>query len=194
MTDGPELDPATQFRELYDREYLPIYRAIRGVVLDAAAAEDLTQETFVRAYRALRRFDAERVLTLESRAWLLTITLNLWRNSLRRRARRPRETASDAVAEVIDPGRGPEAAAEATEASRFLADLLGELPEHHRVPLVLKHVVGLSYPEISSVLACPEGTAKANVARGLERLRALACRGPTSSPTRRRTVHGKEAP
>ena len=52
----PELNPATQFRELYDQEYLSVYRSIRAVVLDSAAAEDLTQETFVRAYRARDRY------------------------------------------------------------------------------------------------------------------------------------------
>ena len=56
----------------------------------------------------------------------------------------------------------------------MLVGLLRELPEHHRVPVVLRYVAGLSYAEISSVLECPVGTAKANVARGLDRLRELA--------------------
>ena len=68
--------------------------------------------------------------------------------------------------------RGPRAA----RSPRFLVGLLTALPEHHRVPVVLRHVVGLSYAEIASVLDCPVGTAKANVARGLDRLRALAAR------------------
>lgn len=180
-----------------DAGYGAFVRTHSGAVYSAALrlsgsrtdAEDLAQEAFVRAYRALGRYDPERVRGLESRAWLLTITLNLWRNRLRRRARRPRETAADAVAEVVDSGRSPEAAAEAAEESRLLVGLLAELPEHHRVPVVLRHVVGLSYPEIASVLACPEGTAKANVARGLERLRALAGAGTTPSPPRHRPVH-----
>jgi RNA polymerase sigma factor (sigma-70 family) len=144
-----------------------------------ADADDLAQETFIRAYKALRRFDAERVLLLESRPWLLTITLNLWRNSLRRAARRPKET------DVADGRRGPEAAAEDDADSQLLVALLRQLPEHHRVPVVLRHVVGLSYAEIGAVLECPVGTAKANVARGLDRLRALASLSPTpTEPTR----------
>lgn len=138
-----------------------------------AEADDLAQETFIRAYKALRRFDSERVLLLEARPWLLTITLNLWRNSRRRAARRPRETTA-AHADPPDRRRGPEGAVEDTEDSQFLVGLLRALPEHHRVPVVLRHVVGLSYAEISSVLDCPVGTAKANVARGLDRLRSLA--------------------
>jgi len=124
-----------------------VYSAALRLSGSRSEADDLAQETFVRAYRALRRFDAERVLTLESRAWLLTITLNLW-----------------------------------TAEGRVLVGLLRELPEHHRVPVVLRHVVGLSYAEISSVLECPVGTAKANVARGLDRLRALAGTNTKETP------------
>lgn len=151
-----------------------------------AEADDLAQETFIRAFTALRRFDAERVLLLESRPWLLTITLNLWRNSLRRASRRPRETTRSF--DVADRRRGPEGAAEDSADSQRLVALLRELPEHHRVPVVLRHVVGLSYAEISSVLECPVGTAKANVARGLDRLRALAAPTPASgdAPTQRK--------
>ena len=61
-----ELNPATQFHELYDQEYRSVYRSIRAVVLDAAAAEDLTQETFVRAYRARDRYTP----TAPPGAWL----------------------------------------------------------------------------------------------------------------------------
>ena len=140
-------------------------------------ADDLAQETFVRAYRALRRFDTERVLALESRAWLLTITVNLWRNTLRRASRRPQQTGASHP-DVADRRPGPEAAAEDSADSALLVGLLRELPEHHRVPVVLRHVVGLSYAEIATVLECPVGTAKANVSRGLGRLRANAAAVP----------------
>ncbi|HEY5026189.1 MAG TPA: RNA polymerase sigma factor [Acidimicrobiales bacterium] len=153
-----------------------------------AEADDLAQETFIRAYKALRRFDSERVLLLEARPWLVTITLNLWRNSLRRAARRPRETNATHP-EPPDRRRGPEAAVEDGEDSQFLVGLLRALPEHHRVPVVLRHVVGLSYAEISSVLDCPVGTAKANVARGLDRLRSLA-----DSPAPPAKKNKKESP
>src|SRR5579863_9869034 len=104
-----------------DAGYEAFVRAHSAAVYSAALrlsgsrveADDLAQETFVRAYRALRRFEAERVLTLESRAWLLTITLNLWRNDLRRAARRPGQAGAP-ERDVPDPGPGPEAAAEAS--------------------------------------------------------------------------------
>jgi len=170
----------------------PVYSTALRLSGSRAEADDLAQETFVRAYRSLRRFDAPRMRALESRPWLLTITLNLWRNRLRHAARRPREARDAPGAEGADPRPGPEAAAEESETSRALVRLLEELPEHHRVPVVLRHVVGLSYAEIASTLGCPEGTAKANVARGLRRLRELT--GAAPHPVSRRIVHAKEAP
>ncbi len=80
VTEGPELNPATQFRELYTREYTPVFRAIRAVVLDSAAAEDLTQETFVRAYKARHRYTP----TAPPGAWLRRIGVNLALSYLRR--------------------------------------------------------------------------------------------------------------
>ncbi len=166
-----------------DAAYAAFVRAHGGAVYSAALrlsgsradADDIAQETFVRAYRALRRFDAERVRALQARPWLLTITVNLWRNRVRSAARRPATVpAAPGGAEAADPAPGPEEAAVSSEASSALVQLLAALPERHRVPVVLRHVVGLSYPEVAAVLGCPVGTAKANVARGLERLRAEA--------------------
>ena len=80
MTEERELDPATEFRQLYDQQYLSVYRSIRGVVLESAAAEDLTQETFVRAYRARHRYTP----TAPPGAWLRRIGINLAISYLRR--------------------------------------------------------------------------------------------------------------
>ena len=159
-----------------------VYGAALRLSGSPADADDIAQETFVRAYRALRRYDVARRRTLHVRPWLLTITVNLWRNERRRAARRP-VTVATAVhngaraAPGLDPpdaGPGPEDRALATDAGRALAALLLRLPPHHRAPLVLHHVAGLTYPEVATTLRCPVGTAKANAARGLERLRALA--------------------
>jgi len=151
-----------------------VYSAALRLSASRADADDLAQETFVRAYRSLRRFDAARVRALEPRAWLLTITVNLWRNGLRDAARRPPRAGGTPAQAVADAAPGPEEAAESSEQARALAALLGELPVHLRGPVVLRHVVGLSYAETAAVLRCPEGTAKANVARGLARLRQMA--------------------
>lgn len=181
-----------------------VYSAALRLSGSAADADDIAQDTFVRAYRALRRFDAQRLATLEPRPWLLTITLNLWRNRLRAAARRPRTAPAGTGRDAVDGRPGPEALAVQADARRTLVGMLGELPEHHRVPVVLRHVVGLSYAEMAAVLACPEGTVKANVARGLDRLRTLDAApddaprpgrrspGPRRTGTRAVDTHRKE--
>jgi RNA polymerase sigma-70 factor (ECF subfamily) len=159
-----------------------VYSAALRLAACRADAEDIAQETFVHAYRALRRFDPERVRSLQARPWLLAITLNLWRNALRSATRRPVSDALDRSAHVPDTAPGPEARAEGSEQARYLTALLRALPEHHRVPVVLHHVAGLSHAEIATVLECPVGTAKANVARGISRLRDLARQAPPEGP------------
>lgn len=158
-------------------------------------AEEIAQDAFVRAYHALRRYDAERIRALELRPWLATIVINLCRN--RARARRPVHVPIDGsdgtpVGLPDDPSASPPAAAERREAAGHWAGLLAALPETYRVVVVLRHVDGLSYPEMAQALARPEGTIKAQVHRGLSLLRAAhdaAERGETASgpATRDRT-------
>jgi len=174
-----------------DAGFEVLVRTHAGAVYSAALrlsgsrpnAEDLTQDAFVRAYRALRRFDGERMRTLQPRAWLLTITLNVWRNHLRTTARRP-PAGAPPTSEVADHAPGPaERAVESAEA-RALARLLAALPERHRVPVVLRHIVGMSYAEIAAVQSCPVGTAKANVARGMAALKDMAAAPAVPPPLR----------
>jgi len=142
-----------------------------------AAAEDIAQEAFLRAYSALGRYGAERVRELHLRAWLLTIALNVFRNELRSAARRPAtEPLADGVL-VVEDGRAPDDLA---------STIVLALPEEQRVPVVLRHVLGLSYDEIAEILARPEGTVKAQAARGIRRLReSLAEVEPERTEVRR---------
>jgi RNA polymerase sigma-70 factor, ECF subfamily len=127
------------------------------------AAEDIAQETFLRAYSALGRYDATRVRALHLRAWLLTIALNVWRNDLRSASRRP-TTQPIGVEEllVVDGSRA---------ADDLASTIVLVLPEEQRVPVVLRDVLGLSFKEIAEVLGRPEGTVKAQASRGIRRLR-----------------------
>lgn len=160
-----------------DTGFVELFQAYRGAVFSTALrisgrwadAEDLTAESFLRAYRALSDYQTDRIRELNLRSWLLTITLNLWRNSLRDAARRPPPTLLDAP----DPP-DPRADVGRTVAEReALTALLTELPEMQRAAVVLRHVVDLSVNEIAEVLDCPVGTVKSNISRGLRRLREL---------------------
>jgi RNA polymerase sigma-70 factor (ECF subfamily) len=141
-----------------------VYSGLRRLCGDPHDAEDLTQETFVRAYRALQGYDSERIRRLQLRPWIWTIALNLSRNRARDRSRRPQPVELEDRHGVDDP-EPPDGAAWDRR--------LRQLPAAQRRAVVLRHVVGLSYPEVAAVLQRPEGTVKADVHRGLARLREV---------------------
>lgn len=145
-------------------------------------AEDLAAETFIRAYQALQTYPPKRIRELQLRAWLVTITLNLWRNQLRDASRRPSLVQLDFVIHRSDPADGPEQRALDVEGSDRVSQLLASLPESERIPIILRHVVGLSYKEIATVLDCPIGTAKSHVSRGIATLRANLYRMEEATP------------
>lgn len=135
---------------------------------DRSDAEDVMQETYARAYRALQGYEADRILSLRVDGWTWTIAANLCRNRLRSRARRPTSPLGDRERAVGGPSTEEEAL---SDLSAALRDALLDLPFPQRAGVVLRHVLDLSYPEIAEALDRPEGTVKADVHRGLARLR-----------------------
>ena len=128
-------------------------------------AEEAAQDAFVRAYRALEGYPPERIRDLRLRPWLATIVLNVCRNRTRVHRVATTELAFEPAAE---PATDPFVTRHARE--RW-ATLLLELPPAQRTAVVLRHVDGLSYPEMAQALDRPEGTLKAQVHRGLATLR-----------------------
>jgi RNA polymerase sigma factor (sigma-70 family) len=132
---------------------------------DRSDAEELVQDTFVRAYRAMDGYPPERIRELRLRGWLTTILLNAGRN--RSRVRRV-----STVELVFDPGSEPTADPLTRRDERETwARLLAGLSSAQRTAVVLRHVDGLSYAEIAEAVGRPEGTVKAHVHRGLAALR-----------------------
>jgi RNA polymerase sigma-70 factor (ECF subfamily) len=141
-------------------------------------AEEIAQDAFVRAYRALARYPADRIETLKLRAWLFQVTVNVARNRVRiRRLAEVPLVASDGSHDVLsdhadDPADSPEQAALRQDEQARLAEMVATLPERYRAAVVLRHVEGLSYPEIAAALGQPAGTVKSNVHRGVAALRS----------------------
>jgi RNA polymerase sigma factor (sigma-70 family) len=176
-----------------DAGFIALFHALRHVVFSTALrvtgrwadAEDLTAEAFLRAYRALSGYPPDRIQALQPRAWLLTIALNLWRNSQRDASRRP---ATESAEHLLDPPDPPDPRSDVEQAvgehetDRELADLLAVLPPEQRAAVVLRHVVDLPVAEVAAILGRPEGTVKAQISRGLRRLRELY---PTAQEVRR---------
>ena len=147
---------------------------------DPGAAEEAAQDALVRAYRAMAGYDATRIRELHLRPWLATIVLNLCRTRLARRAaggRPPLSLDADPDRTTLpepaatDPAVSPVVVAEHRAAREHWAALLGTLPPAYRAAVVLRHVDGLSYPDLARALGRPEGTVKAQVHRGLAMLR-----------------------
>lgn len=155
-----DLDRA--FPRLVDDTGTRVFWGLRRICGDHQEAEDLTQETFIRAYRALGGYDKTRIRELKLRPWLWTIALNLGRNHLRDRSRRP-----TLVEMTLDAGADDPEPADAAAWDRRM----GSLSDNQRTAVVLRHVVGLSIEEISLATGRPEGTVKADIHRGLARLR-----------------------
>ena len=159
-----------------DRLYSIALRMLR----DPRDAQEAAQDALVRAYRALASYEAERIRELRLRAWLATIVLNLCRSRLSRRAARtviarPALSLDATELGILEPraeeAAGPAANVARTDARERWAALLMTLPPAYRGAVVLRHVDGLSYPEVAIALDRPEGTVKAQVHRGLALLR-----------------------
>ena len=141
-------------------------------------AEEVAQDAFVRAYRALGAYPAERIRTMALRAWLYQITLNVARNRFRGKKLKvvsldhPLPGGGDAPFEAADDeALRPDARYEQSRRRADIATLVGALPERYRAPLILRYVEGLRLEEVARVLKQPVGTAKSNVHRGVIALR-----------------------
>ena len=150
---------------------------------DRHDAEELVQDAFVRAYRALAVWPADRIRELRLRGWLTTILLNAGRN--RARVRRVPTTEL-----AFEPGTEPATDAAydplvKRESRETWARLLAGLSPAQRTAVVLRHVDGMSYAEIAEAVGRPEGTVKAHVHRGLAALRTALLAADASPEGRR---------
>jgi DNA-directed RNA polymerase specialized sigma24 family protein len=156
-----DLDHA--FPTVVDRLGNRLYWGLRRMSGSHQEAEDLTQETLIRTYQALDRYQRDRIMSLRLEPWIWTIALNLGRNHLRDRARRPRLVAME-DAPFVDPDP-----VDAGSWDRRFARLSGP----QKTAVVLRHVVGMSIEEICEATGRPAGTVKTDIHRGLNRLRTI---------------------
>ena len=152
--------------ELFRRHWRRAHRAAYLVVHDAAAAEDIAQESFLAAIRALDRFDRRRPFG----PWLHRITVNRAIDWARARSLR----GESSLTEVGEPG-GSDAGAISGE----LLAALAALDPEQRAVVVLRHLLGYTPGEIGEMLGLPRGTVNSRMRRALDRLRpAIEGEGP----------------
>lgn len=162
-----DLDQA--FPELVtDHQGLVFGVAVR--VVGDSNAEDVAQEVFVRAYRALKRYPAARVREMRLRPWLARMTLNQARNALR--GRRDHVDIADVAESRQSNEPGPAQLVQRAEEQSMWRRMLDGLPARYRLAVALRHVDDLSYAEIAETLGRPLGSVKSDVHRGIALLRA----------------------
>ncbi len=133
-------------------------------------ALDVAQETFVRAYRALRRYDAGRTAALRLRPWLYRIAANLTRNAIRTRGRSAQPHGGE-LPDAADPGPQPAQIAADRLRDRALYAAVARLPASRRIPLVLRYFQDLSYEDVAAAIGTTPGAARVAVHRALAALR-----------------------
>ena len=150
-----DLQPTRQLVETWIGAYQPVvYRAACLILRDPRAAEDVAQETFLRAFRAAHRIDPDS----EVRAWLYRIAVNLARNQLRSRRREERALSRLDVEEVLAYDQ-----LEELDAREGVGRALRRLPDRLRMPLVLRYYLDLPEREIARALGTRVSTVKSRL-------------------------------
>jgi RNA polymerase sigma-70 factor (ECF subfamily) len=150
------------FGELVRRHQDFVYGAALRIVRNPVLAQDLAQEAFVRAHRALPGFRGQ----AQVRSWLYRIATNLALNAVQRRREYPTDEVPDRPVR-----RDPAADMEALALRRELEAAIGELPQKLKEPLVLREFEGMSYQEIADALDLPINTVRTRILRARRSLR-----------------------
>jgi RNA polymerase sigma-70 factor, ECF subfamily len=162
-----------RFTELAMEYMGPLYSAALRMTRNPSDAEDLVQETYLKAYRAFGSFKEGTNL----KAWLYRILTNTFINSYRARRRRPEQTEIDDVEdlylyrrlgglEAVSAGRSAEEEVLEHFTETDVKDAIEALPEQFRVAVLLADVEGFSYKEIAEILEVPIGTVMSRLHRG----------------------------
>ncbi len=155
--------------ELYQQQ---VYNLALRMLHDPDAAEDATQETFLSAYRGIRRFRGG-----SFKAWLLRIAANACRDHLRSARRHPTDSLDDLTSggqlppRLASSSESPEEHALRVELGGVINRGLTTLPPDQRLAVILCDIQGLSYEEIAQVAGCSVGTVRSRISRGRARLR-----------------------
>jgi RNA polymerase sigma-70 factor (ECF subfamily) len=165
--DSPELlsrlraGDRRAFEELIRTHQHRVYAVALRMLGNAAEAQDVAQEAFLRAHRGLAEFRGEARLS----TWLYAIASRLCLNRLTRSERRLARHGEETLARLVDGAPGPHQALERGELEEALHRAIGELPEDRRIVVILRDVEGLAYEEIAEALELPVGTVRSRLHR-----------------------------
>lgn len=168
------------FDELVLKYQHKLVKLISRYVHDHAEALDVSQEAFIKAYRALPRFRGDSSFY----TWLYRIGINTAKNHLVSQGRRPPDSDIDAqdaerydIESRLKDQESPEALAQRDQVQETVVSAIGDLPEDLRTAITLREFEGLTYEEIAQAMDCPIGTVRSRIFRAREaidkRLRPL---------------------
>jgi RNA polymerase sigma-70 factor (ECF subfamily) len=153
-----------------------ILRLLSRMLRDQSEIEDVMQESFIKAYRALPQFRGDSAFY----TWLYRIAINTARNWMASQSRRPSSSSSpqsedgetfDEIDNLID-NNTPESLLASREIAESVNESIQALPEELRTAIVLREIEGLSYEEIAQAMGCPIGTVRSRIFRAREAIAA----------------------
>jgi len=159
---GPET-----FENFVAAHHPEIHRYLRRMTTRASEADDLSQETFLRAYKAFPELPQD----ANVRAWLFAIATNLFRNHVRSEKRRSTFHAAVFAARSETAGHDPEGEAVYHETQTLIEDVVAALPLKQRTAFVLRKIHELDYETIARTLDCSADSARAHVFQALRKIR-----------------------
>ena len=159
---------ANAFEALMQLHAQFVYNLALRTVNNSAEAEDISQEAFVRAWKALPKFRAD----AQFRTWLYRIVTNLCYNRLPKLKRDLQALDDDALDFVADEDQKVEGAIVTDELYQYLHAAIDKLPESYKLLITLRHLKSMSYNEIAEVTDLPLGTVKTGIFRARKELRA----------------------
>ena len=176
---------ADSFNELIRRWERPIYALAYRVIGREEDARDVCQETFLRAFRALKGFRGQAKFS----SWLYRIALNLCRDWVRRERRTPVVQAPEGIdlmdlAAVGAPTESIEDLVARKDLTRTVERAMALLPEEQRTAIILKEYHGLTFQEIAELIGCPLSTVKTRLYQGLTVLRRELARDTAAAGRR----------
>ncbi len=154
----------TAFSELVVRHQKAMLRLAFRVVNDLELAQDITQESFLKAFQKIQAFEGRS----QFKSWLFQITLNTAKNKLR--SRRP-DTVDIDVVQLAHGGTGAMQDLMTEDLRQVVQQEVAKLPPKQRTALTLRIFEDLSFQEIATIMQCPYDTAKANYRHALMKLR-----------------------
>jgi RNA polymerase sigma-70 factor (ECF subfamily) len=171
-----------------------VYNLAYRILGDADAAADATQDAFIKAFKAMRKFRGG-----SFKAWMLRIVTNACYDQLRVKQRRPTDSLDDLDIEqdhvrfLRDPAEQPDALLERQQLNQLIQTGINTLPAEQRVVVVLSDIQGLSYKEIAEAAGLSVGTVKSRLSRGRAKVRDYLVHHAEHLPPRYRLRDGGSA-